>query len=115
MREEVTLNSKLNDGLSPRRVQYVHAVLRSALGRAEKWGIIARNVAKLADIPKVEQPEINPFDPSEARLFVKAIAGERLEALYLLAIATGGGIRLVMGGYRFRKEPMHCAEDPAAH
>ncbi|SVD74773.1 uncharacterized protein METZ01_LOCUS427627, partial [marine metagenome] len=55
------INSKLNDGLSPRRVQYVHAVLRSALGRAEKWGIIARNVAKLADIPKVEQPEINPF------------------------------------------------------
>ena len=83
------INSKLNDGLSPRRVQYVHAVLRSALGRAEKWGIIARNVAKLADIPKVEQPEINPFDPSEARLFVKTIAGERLEALYLLAIATG--------------------------
>jgi len=83
------INAKLNGGLSPRRVQYIHAVLRRALGQAEKWGFIARNVAKLVDIPKVEQPEINPFDPSEARLFVKAIAGERLEALYLLAIATG--------------------------
>ena len=83
------INAKLNGGLSPRRVQYSHAVLRRALGQAEKWGFIARNVAKLVDIPKVEQPEISPFDPSEARLFVKAIAGERLEALYLLAIATG--------------------------
>ena len=83
------INSKLNKGLSSRRVQYIHAVLRKALGQAEKWGFVARNVAKLADIPKVEQPEISPFDPDEARLFVKAIEGERLEALYLLAIATG--------------------------
>ena len=83
------INSKLNKGLSSRRVQYIHAVLRKALGQAEKWGFVARNVAKLADLPKVEQPEISPFDPDEARLFVKAIEGERLEALYLLAIATG--------------------------
>ena len=83
------INSKLNKGLSSRRVQYIHAVLRKALGQAEKWGFVARNVAKLADIPKVEQPEISPFDPDEARLFLKAIEGERLEALYLLAIATG--------------------------
>ena len=37
----------------------------------------------------MEQAEISPFDPNEARLFVKAIAGERLEALYLSAITTG--------------------------
>ena len=45
------INSKLNKGLSSRRVQYIHAVLRKALGQAEKWGFVARNVAKLADIP----------------------------------------------------------------
>ena len=83
------INSKLNAGLSPRRVQYIHAVLRKALSQAEKDGSVARNVSKLADAPKVEQAEISPFDPNEARLFVKAISGERLEALYLLAIAIG--------------------------
>ena len=83
------INSKLSAGLSPRRVQYIHAVLRTALSQAEKDGVVARNVSKLAKAPKVEQAEISPFDPNEARLFVKAIAGERLEALYLLAIATG--------------------------
>ena len=83
------VNSKLNAGLSPRRVQYIHAVLRKALSQAEKDGLVARNVSKLADAPKVEQSEISPFEPHEARLFVKALSGERLESLYLLAIATG--------------------------
>ncbi|MDA1129646.1 MAG: tyrosine-type recombinase/integrase [Chloroflexi bacterium] len=83
------INRKLADGLSPRRVQYIHAVLRRALVHAERWGLVARNVAKLVNAPKVEQAEIEPFDPHEARAFIRAIQGERLEALYLLAIATG--------------------------
>ena len=83
------INRKLASGLSPRRVQYIHAVLRRALGRAEKWGKVARNVAKLVDAPTVVQAEIKPFTPEEARAFIQAIHGERLEALYTLAIATG--------------------------
>lgn len=83
------INRKLVSGLSPRRVQYIHAVLRCALGQAEKWGLAARNVAKLVNAPRVEQAEIEPFTPDEARAFIQAIQGERLEALYTLAIATG--------------------------
>ncbi len=83
------INPKLASGLSPRRVQYIHAVLRRALGQAEKWGKVARNVAKLVDAPRVDQVEIQPFTPEEARAFLQAIKGERLEALYTLAIATG--------------------------
>lgn len=83
------INRKLASGLSPRRVQYIHAVLRRALGQAEKWGKVARNVAKLVNAPKVDQAEIQPFTPEEARAFLQAIKGERLEALYALAIATG--------------------------
>lgn len=83
------INRKLASGLSPRRVQYIHAVLRRALGQAEKWGLVARNVAKLVNAPTVTQTEIEPFNPDEARVFVGAIQGERLEALYLLAISTG--------------------------
>ena len=42
-------------GLSPRRVQYIHAVLRRALVTAEKWGMVSRNVAKLVDPPRVAE------------------------------------------------------------
>jgi len=86
---QALINRKLASGLSPRRVQYIHAVLRRALGQAEKWGMVARNVAKLVNAPRVEQTEIKPFTPEEAKDFIRAIQGERLEALYLLAIATG--------------------------
>lgn len=83
------INQKLADGLSPRRVQYIHAVLRRALGQAERWDLVPRNVAKLVSAPRVVQTEIEPFTPDEARQFVQAVQQERLEALYLLAIATG--------------------------
>jgi integrase len=83
------INRKLADGLSPRRVKYIHAVLRHALGEAERFGLVARNVAKLVKAPRVEQAEIEPFTPVEARDFIQAVRDERLEALYVLAIATG--------------------------
>ena len=37
------LNRKLRGGLSPRRVQYIHAVLRHALNQAVRWQILSRN------------------------------------------------------------------------
>ncbi len=53
------LNEKSREGLSPRSVQYLHAVLRHALNRALKWGLVARNVALLVDPPRVERHEVS--------------------------------------------------------
>src|SRR5207244_7048481 len=39
------LNRKLEDGLSSRTVQYMHAVLRSAYSRAVKWHLVMENPA----------------------------------------------------------------------
>lgn len=83
------LVAKLAAGLSPRSVQYVHAVLRRALGQAYRWGIVARNVATLVDAPRVARAEVRPLTPAEARRFLDAIRGDRLEALYTVALALG--------------------------
>jgi integrase len=83
------LNRKLQEGLSPRTVQYLHAVLRRALGQAEKWGLVARNVARLVDPPKVARPEVRPLTAEEARRLLDATRGDRLEALYSVAVAVG--------------------------
>ena len=48
---QTLLGQKLEVGLSPRRVQYIHAVLRASLNKAERWGLVSRNVAKLVDPP----------------------------------------------------------------
>lgn len=86
---ERLLRRKLDAGLSPRRVQYIHAVLRRALGRAVRWGWIGRNVATLVDPPRVRRSEIEPLTPQEIGQLFDALEGERLRALYVLAVSTG--------------------------
>lgn len=83
------LNEKSAAGLSPRRVDYIRAVLRRALNQAMRWGLVARNVATLVDAPKARRKKVNPFTPDEARAFLAAIRGDRLEALYAVALTVG--------------------------
>jgi integrase len=81
--------SKLDSGLSPRTVQYIHVVLHRALKQALRWGLVVRNVAEAVDPPRVPKKDITPLSPDQARTFLEAASGDRLEALYVLAIHTG--------------------------
>lgn len=83
------MNQKVKEGLAPRTVRSIRATLRVALGQAVKWGELPRNVAELADSPRIPHHEIRPFSPEEARQFLEAIKGRRLEALYSVALALG--------------------------
>jgi integrase len=76
---------------SPRRCHAVRAILRAALNQAVAWGLVARNVAggKLVTVPRATRRSIQPLDPDQARAFVEAISGHRLEALFTVAIALG--------------------------
>jgi len=80
---------KLNSGLSARSVEHLHAVLRRALGQALKWGLVARNVATLVDVPRPHRREVRPFSLEEARTLLEAIRGHRMEALYVLCLTVG--------------------------
>lgn len=71
------LNAKLASGLSPRRVQYIHAVLRRALVTAERWGMVSRNVAKLVDAPRVPRHEISPLTPEQAKRLFDTASDDR--------------------------------------
>jgi integrase len=82
-------NGRRAVGLSPRTVQYLHAILRRALGQAVKWSLVPRNVALLTERPNARRPEIRPLDPDQIRAFLTAAAGDRLEALYTVAVAVG--------------------------
>jgi integrase len=83
------LNRKLNEGMSPKSVRYIRGTLRTALNQAVRWGLIARNSASLVDGPRVPTYEIQPFTPDEARRFLAAAKGDRLEALYAVALTLG--------------------------
>ena len=60
-----------------------------ALGQALKWGLVARNVAALTDPPRAEKYDIQPITPEQARAFLKAIQGNRLEAMFTVALSFG--------------------------
>src|SRR5450759_1773808 len=83
------LNAESASGLSPRGVAMERAVLRGALARAERWGLVTRNVAKLAEPPRVPRRQVTPLSPDQARTFLDAIRSDRLEALYLVALGVG--------------------------
>jgi integrase len=80
---------KLDSGLAPRTVQYIHATLHKALKQALRWGHVARNVAEAVDRPKLTKKEIQPLDREQAQAFLEAARVDRLEALYVLAVSAG--------------------------
>jgi integrase len=83
------IGTKLAAGLSPRRVQYIRAVLRTALKQAVKWRSVTLNAAALAEAPRVERHEIQPFSVEDARRLLEASQDDRLAALYSVALAMG--------------------------
>ena len=83
------MNRKQKSGLSPRTVQYNHAILRRALTQAERWGLVSRNVARMVSPPRVPKANIQPLTPVEVKRLLEAIRNDRLEALYTVALAVG--------------------------
>jgi integrase len=83
------LNAKKSEGLSAKSIRYIRGTLRTALNQAVRWELLTRNPAGLVDGPRVEHYEIHPFTPDEARTFLAALKGDRLEALYSVALTMG--------------------------
>jgi integrase len=81
--------SKLDSGLSSRTVRMIHTTLHKALKQAVTWSLIPRNVTEAVDPPREQRAEIRPLDEREVRRLLKAVRGDKLEALYILAITTG--------------------------
>ncbi|MCL4561925.1 MAG: site-specific integrase [Chloroflexi bacterium] len=73
----------------PTTIRRVHAVLHRAFERAVKLGILFRNPAHGATLPRVPQKEMQILDESQVSQFLVAAKASRYEALYHLAIVTG--------------------------
>lgn len=78
-----------NDGVSPRTQQIVFAPLRSALRQALRWGLIPRNPCDAVEKPRAPRPQFTVLDSKQTTALLTAARGNRLEALYVLAVTTG--------------------------
>jgi len=81
---------KLDSGLSPRTVNYIHVTLHKALSQAVSDGLVPRNAAQVK-APKPEKPEIKPLSPDQARKLIRTAyeTGDRYAALCVVALHTG--------------------------
>jgi integrase len=80
---------KQNEGLSSGTVATIHSVLNTALENAVRWGLIARNVAKLVTLPHRERYEAQTLTMEQALKLIALAQGSRIEALLLVALTTG--------------------------
>lgn len=78
--------------LSSTTAHHLHAVVHRALAKAVRQGKVARNVAELVDEdarPTVHRQEMRVLADADLERFLDVIRGERLEALYVLAVREG--------------------------
>lgn len=64
-------------------------MLHLALDKAVEWNLVPRNVCDAVSPPRVKRYEIKPLSPEQVQQFLAATVGHRLEALFVLALATG--------------------------
>jgi integrase len=80
---------KLDAGLSPRTVQVIHTVLRRALQQAVRDDVLPRNICDAVTAPRRTKKEMRPLTPEQAKRLLAVVRGDRLEALYVLAVTAG--------------------------
>jgi integrase len=83
------INGIVAKGLSKRSAAHALATLRSALKMAYKWDLVPRNVAALVDAPPSKRYQAQILTSEQAKSLLYAIAGDRLSALYTVALALG--------------------------
>lgn len=75
--------------VSAASIARIHACLSGALKSAVKAGLVPRNVAADAELPRVERHKVRPPQPEQYGALLDQIAGERLFALVVVAGYSG--------------------------
>ena len=81
--------AKLKAGLGVRTVQVMHAVLRNALGYAERQGAIPSNPAKRVDRPQLAKKEMEILTDDQIRSLLIVAGDKEIAVLLQVAITTG--------------------------
>jgi integrase len=88
--------------LAPATIRQIHAILRASLNQAERWGLVQRNVARLASAPSQSQREQHPPDLDEVlRLMAAAVEVSPMFGLFIRVMVATGARRAEVCGLRW--------------
>ncbi len=79
----------LEQGLSPRTVGYIHAILHRALEEALEAGLLPLNPASRSKPPKAERPNIAVLTVEELEMLLRTAQGTIWETPLTVAVGTG--------------------------
>ena len=68
---------------------YSRTILRAALNKALKWGMVYRNAAALSEPPRPARRKARFLEPDEAERLLEAAEGHKDEALFVCALMLG--------------------------
>src|SRR5215210_773374 len=80
---------RLAAGCSPTSVRHLHRFLHRVFAHAVRWGDVADNPVERVDPPRPSVPPFTALSAEQARRLIDGSRGERLHALYVLALTTG--------------------------
>ncbi len=75
--------------LSAKTVKTAHVCLHTALEQAVKWNLVPRNVAAIAEPPRVKRREMQSLTAEQVRAVLAAAGSGRLGTLIDVAVNTG--------------------------
>ncbi len=81
-----------NKGLAPKTVRNIHVMMNKALSDAQRKGLVVRNVANLADPPKLSaqrREDIKAWDADQLCVFLDAMDSQRFLPAFHLSAHTG--------------------------
>ncbi|TME06192.1 MAG: site-specific integrase [Chloroflexi bacterium] len=80
---------KLKEGLSPRTIRFLHAVLHKAFDHAVRLSYLPRNICDMVELPRSEKYEYHPLTLEQIQQLLSCAQMHPLEALFVLALVTG--------------------------
>jgi integrase len=88
--------------LAAATIRQIHAILRASLNQAERWGLVQRNVARLASAPTQPQREQHPPELAEVlALMAAAVRMSPMFGLYIRVMVATGARRAEVCGLRW--------------
>lgn len=86
---QMMVHALMDGGLSAGSIRIIRSILRAAIKHAMGIELISRNPLAMVETPTVKQYHANILQPDEARQLLDIVRGDRLEALYTVALALG--------------------------
>lgn len=88
---------EVQNGIAPGTIRVMLIVLRAALSVAVRQQVLVRNVATFVEPPRVPPTDVRILTQTQAKALLEAARGERLEAVYCVALAIGMRLGEILG------------------